>query len=532
MVETVEQRLEHFVPTFEQLISLNIFSRCEVKAIIERRRAFEHSLHSKNARLDAYLKYIEYESAVLQLTEQRKAERSIDSSARLLSDRDWPRHIRSIFIRATRHFSTDLSIWNLYLDFCERTHAVKALDRAFAECVRLHGSHPEVWIRAARWQMLDNSNVELAKSYLEHAIERIPGSVALYAAYAETLLYLGRQIESRRELHGIERPSDFAKAPIAVFDRGLRACADRGELFGRFVDLFEKYEVDTAALREMGIASGDSGILAAIARADGDPAGRFRAFLRETPSRGLQIAFADWLCAQKRGGELAQLLDGIESLSPEECERYAGALIDGGQLEAAEELLDGELETKQQQALRLRLYSAQFPDCDGFVRAAGPLVRRFATAELSSDFLLFVAQKIEDFEKWLETVKQRVPFVTADVVGSALQVSLLKFGPESADRMLEAVLPLVVPTPAFVGAAIEVVRAQPVVDAARERSLHELNVAKWGGSNTQAWLNYAQFEYQQRQLKKMEMVRWKALRTLADGAEFAKEYARRFCQKS
>ena len=79
MADNVDQRLEQFVSTFEQLISLGIFSRAETQEIIRRRRLFEYSLHSKNAQLDAYLKYIEYETAVMALTEQRKSERGIDS---------------------------------------------------------------------------------------------------------------------------------------------------------------------------------------------------------------------------------------------------------------------------------------------------------------------------------------------------------------------------------------------------------------------------------------------------------------------
>ena len=59
MAETVDQRLEQFVPTFEQLISLGIFDRREVQEIVKRRRSFEYSLRSKSVQLDTYLKYIE-----------------------------------------------------------------------------------------------------------------------------------------------------------------------------------------------------------------------------------------------------------------------------------------------------------------------------------------------------------------------------------------------------------------------------------------------------------------------------------------
>ena len=40
--EDVELRLEKYVPTFEQLISIGIFSQPEVKEIIRKRRSFEY----------------------------------------------------------------------------------------------------------------------------------------------------------------------------------------------------------------------------------------------------------------------------------------------------------------------------------------------------------------------------------------------------------------------------------------------------------------------------------------------------------
>ena len=182
--DDIHQRLERFVPTFQQLISIGLFTKSETDSIISQRFKHEYRLKSKQVKIDDYMNYIKYETAVLELTEKRKIEKGIDSSQRLLSDSDWPKHINSLFIRATHRFSGNFDLWMTYFDYCQSTHSVKALNKAFAECVRFHGSVPKLWKRIARWEMYEDNNIELAKDYMEEAIKKIPGNASLYALCA------------------------------------------------------------------------------------------------------------------------------------------------------------------------------------------------------------------------------------------------------------------------------------------------------------------------------------------------------------
>lgn len=527
MAETVDQRLEQFVPTFEQLISLGIFDRREVQEIVKRRRSFEYSLRSKSVQLDTYLKYIEYETAVMSLTDGRKVNKGIDSNERLLSDADWPKHIHSIFSRATHQFRNNIEIWNMYIDFCQRTHSMKALQRAFSECVRFHGTNPEVWMRAARWEMFENSNVEAAKTYMEQALQRIPENAELYALYAETLLYLAKQIEARRELHGIEEVSDATKAPLAVFEKALEQCPEKLEVFTRFLELFKKYELDVAPIVERGMGTGDARILGAIARSDADPVAKFKELIKSNASRELSVEFAKYLCEVKNGEELAKVLDTFEDFSVEESEVFAKGLLDCGMLEDAEEMLEDDLVTETLQRLKLRLMSLK-EQGEQFAKVAEPFVNRYSTKDLNSDYLFYLRQKGDD-ERWLKAVKDRCTLVAPEVVASLLKVILLMFGPEKAEEVLEYCTPRVMPVPKFIEVAIEIVKSLPVVDKARIRALHEMNITKWGKTNTDAWLNYAQFEFEQKDLRKLEQIRWKAQHSLEDPTEFLAKYQEKFC---
>ncbi|OHT10502.1 hypothetical protein TRFO_20169 [Tritrichomonas foetus] len=531
MGEKVEQRLEQFVPTFEQLIKVGIYSQPEVKEIVRKRRSFEYSLQSKSATLDSYLKYIQYESAVMELTEQRKIEKGIDSNERLLSDTDWPRHINSIFRLATQKFSGDLKVWNLYFDFCLNTHSFKNLSRAFAECVRLHSHSPELWIRAATWEMNDNGNTEYAKSLMEQAIKQLPDQPKLYATYAETILHLAEQIKGRREIHGITEESDTTKAPLLIYAKALSQCPDKSEVYVLFQELFKKYDQPVEELTSQGIETGDPSILDYIAQKSEDPIAKYHEFIEKFNSRGLKIKFAHYLGKNKNGEELVKIIDDIDEFDDNETEIFVEYLINCNCLEDAEDLLQDDLTTPKLQRLKLKLLNAKISDNDKFISESLLLLTKFNTYEMNSDFLLLCARRV-DSEKWMELVKSRVPFNTSNVIAKIFEFSYEKYGSKYAKDMLTTLLPMVNPTPEFIKVAIKVEESQDVVDPAKVRALHDLATSKWGSMNEDVWLDYCQYEYQHKNIKKLEEVRFKANKALIDASEFTRKYQERFCKKS
>jgi hypothetical protein len=119
-----------------------------------------------------------------------------------------------------------------------------------------------------------------------------------------------------------------------------------------------------------------------------------------------------------------------------------------------------------------------------------------------------------------------------DVIAAILKVTGLQFGYELAEQLLTKILPIIVPTPKVIVAGIDILKKQTIIDNARIRSMHELNVGKWGGTDADAWLGYCQFEFDQKDVKKLETLRWKAVRSLADSSFFQEEYMRRFCKKA
>ncbi|KAH0787121.1 U3 small nucleolar RNA-associated protein 6 [Histomonas meleagridis] len=528
--ENVEQRLEKYVPTFEQLISIGIFTQPEVKEIIRKRRSFEYQLQSKYVQIDNFMNYIQYETAVMELTEQRKAEKGIDSTQRLLSDSDWPKHIHSIFRRATHRFSGNLDVWNAYFDFCQQTHSIKSLNSAFAECVRLHGHEPKLWKRAAKWEMYENGNHELAKSYMEQAIKKIPGKPSLYALYAESILALTKQIEGRREIQNIIENSDTTKAPLLIFKNALSECNDKPKVVRLFLELFKKYEKETDEIINLGIATKDPNVLCYIAEIDPNPKGKFEQFIQEYPSRELKIKYAEYLGKNNNPKEMIKILDDIGEFDDNEVATFVELLLNMKEYQEASDYLNTDDLTPEMRRLKLRLLNETVSDNDTFINLSEEFLKKFNTPELNDQFVFCLAVREIPPEQWIMILKQKAIYIKPESIAKALKFTLLQYGEEVAYDLMNELMPIIVPIPEFIDVSIEILKSQKIVDNSKIRSLHELNTTKWGSNNDKVWLDYCQFEYDQKNLTKLEAIRRRANRNLEDSISFNREYQERFCK--
>lgn len=548
MSEKVEQRLEKFAPTFEQLISIGIFTPQEKNEIVKKRRSYEYALQSKAATLDTYLNYIKYETAVMALTEERKLKKGIDTNERLLSDVDWPKHIHSIFRNAIRHFGqSDLKIWNLYFDFCLSNNAYNDLSSAFSQCLKLHRQHPELWIRAATWEMNDHGNPEYAKQLMQEAINELPNVPELYVTLAETIFFITHQIKGRREIHGIEDESDSTRAPLVVYENALSKCKTplinkRIEVYQLFKELFKKNEQPTDILTEKAIETGDDELLNYIAIEESSTVEKadqkFQEFLGKFPtSQSLKIKYAIFLGKVKKDSKkLVDILDEIDYFTDQEAETFIELLLNNGEVEEAEDFIRDDFHTPKITKLNLRLISMKEKNDNEFIRKANHFLLNHNTFELNSYFLILCQQRQPPIppEKFLDLVIEKSSLLPSNDVAKIFEFSFFKYGKEYACKMMDKLMQVINPTIKFIDTAIKIEESQKDDNGrpniAKIRALHELNVTKWGSDNTDVWLNYCDFEYKQKNIQRLESVRRKAERSLSDASEFTRQYQERFCK--
>ena len=539
MSETVEQRLEAFVPVFEQLITLGLFTREEVKIIIKKRRNFESNLISRSADVSAYLKYINYEAAVIALTDERKIKHGIESNDRLLSDAAWPKHIHTIFRRACHRFPGDMSIWNLYFKYCQETRSTKMLSSAFSDCIKIHSNDPDLWIRIANWEMNENGNCELAMKYLAQAIQIIPENPKLHALYAETVLHQSTIIEQRREITEIQEKFDMLKIPLRIYEHALEQCPDQAEVLKCFIESFKNYQQPIDKLIEIAEQLHNPSVLSIIAENSDNPIEKFQNYIQsiqdDSKLHEIKIKFADYLCTRPSNDQNAlkifiDLLNEFEDFSNEESERYTDHLLECNELEEAATFLEDDLSTPRLKLLKLKLLHLQNPQLSDFEKVSQSLLLLNPTdTDLGSYFLRACAEKECSPEKWNDLVKKLSIHITPSDCSKALLLDLVKYGPENANTLLNDLLKLIIPTPEFLQTARKVVNSQQIVDEARLRGLLELGCSRWP-QNIEVWLDAIRFEFEHKNWKAMESIRWRAKSLLEDSSEFEKEYQLEFCK--
>jgi len=531
MAESVEKRLEQFTPAFEQLISIGAFTKKEVKAIIKKRRAFEYSLTSKMVTPENYLSYITYEAAVMQLTEERKNKSGIEASQRLIADLEWPKHIHSIYRRANSTFPDNIKLWYLYFDYCQSTSSMKSLSIAFDHCIKFHSNNPDLWIRAAQWEMKDNNNPELAREYMQQAVKLNPTEPKLYSVYAETLIFFAQLIEKRREVQGIEEASNITRAPLAIFEEALQKCHQRkAEVLNLFIELFSAYNVNDSEIIQKSIDDGDFGLLDIIARRSKDTLKQYQEFLKDKPSRGLSLRYLEYLGNQKMYSLMSKVLDQLSDLSVEESIRVAEMFIEGKMPDVAEEIISSHSNSPEILEEKLKIIDAQVSNLEDFVQKSTRFLQNHNTPNLNSLYLFFVAKKSPSAEKWIEIIKSRSYYLDSLTSSKLMKFTLAKYNQSVALTVLNMLYQIVIPTTDFLKAAIDVTKAQEIVDNEKIRSFHELATSKWGKDDMNVWIDYLQFEFDLKNYKKLETIRSRASQALNDSSEFMRVYLERFCK--
>ena len=139
------------------------------------------------------------------------------------------------------------------------------------------------------------------------------------------------------------------------------------------------------------------------------------------------------------------------------------------------------------------------------------------------------AKRNPDFEDWLSVLLSVATHVETDELAKMMKFTLLHYSAKQADTLLTKLTAIVVPTPLFIEVATEIA-AQNEGSEDRIRHMHEIAVQKWGKVEASVWLNYCTFEFNNKNFKKVDNIRFRAVHTLEDSADFQRKYSEKFCR--
>jgi U3 small nucleolar RNA-associated protein 6 len=199
MADTVQRTLEQMIPELEDLQIAGVFSKEEIKAIVQKRRDFEYAIKRIEKEKVDFLRYVQYELNLEQLKKKRMKRLGVKILGRH-GEFGGIGRIHTLFRKALRKFRGDIRFWLQYIEFSIRSGSARALNKTFAEALRLHTQNAQLWILAASWEYEQNNNILAARVLLQQAIKVIPRSPLLYVEYARLELIYRDRVKEKMKL--------------------------------------------------------------------------------------------------------------------------------------------------------------------------------------------------------------------------------------------------------------------------------------------------------------------------------------------
>lgn len=171
----------------------------EIVAITKRRSDFEHRINASGCTVTDFTRYASYE---MNLEALRKARaKRLNIRARMHYG-----HRRILFVldRATRKFPGDVGLWMQYIEYAKKEKATNVLVRVLTAVLKLHPTKPELWIYAANYAMIENSDMTEARSHMQRGLRFNKQSKHLWLEYAKLEMTFVAKVIARRRLLGID----------------------------------------------------------------------------------------------------------------------------------------------------------------------------------------------------------------------------------------------------------------------------------------------------------------------------------------
>eukprot|EP00210_Caulerpa_lentillifera_P008169 g7802.t1 len=210
-MESVEYKLQCMLPDLSALLERGLFTKEELRKVLEKRSQFEYSIRSSNRTPEDFYKYLQYEQKLEELRKLRSTRLSLEKSKGSraeLSEYCIVKHIHLIYSQATIVFKFDVELWKQWFAFCRESNSTTRMSKALADALRLNPHVVEFWILAAQWQIEDCQNANLARSIMQQAIRNCPSSKELWIEYFKLELTIIYKLITRRQLLDLEDASN------------------------------------------------------------------------------------------------------------------------------------------------------------------------------------------------------------------------------------------------------------------------------------------------------------------------------------
>ncbi|KAK3312904.1 U3 small nucleolar RNA-associated protein 6-domain-containing protein [Apodospora peruviana] len=208
--------LERAAPQLWEFEQKEIFTKDEIRSLVNKRSDFEHLILAPGTKPTQFLEYVEWERSLDRLRAKRCRRLRIHNSNSHASEA----RTFGIFERAVLKHPGCVPLWHAYLDFAAQVKATKRWNRIVTRALRLHPSNASLWALAGR-RAAKNGDMERARGHFLRGCRFCTGEATLWVEYARCEMEWLTQVEAKKAGKGLRKgvsAGEAIKATEAIQD--------------------------------------------------------------------------------------------------------------------------------------------------------------------------------------------------------------------------------------------------------------------------------------------------------------------------
>lgn len=243
MAEFVQQSLDQIKSELEpvQFLSLE-----EKRKILKKRERLEYRIRKKTKQEKDFLLYIEYEHDVLRFFKMRKALRGVKSRAEV----PVIKRIHHLYQLCETRFPQSTDVWLQHIDFCKEQKDFSRVGRLFTQMLRTHSSEPELWLKAAQWEV-DQNNVDGARSLMQHCVTINRTTASVWVEYYKLELEMAKMMRGKGHEINEDDPNVNGARAALVCKHACLQCPDNSEMLVSMIQVADKFGFASSQQSEM-----------------------------------------------------------------------------------------------------------------------------------------------------------------------------------------------------------------------------------------------------------------------------------------
>ncbi|XP_074598702.1 U3 small nucleolar RNA-associated protein 6 homolog [Brevipalpus obovatus] len=260
MAEVVQYHLEQLVTILTAAKKVKIFTREEVRCIVNKLRSYEYSIQKSKKSKDDYIKYVNYLISVIELIRARK-KKSLHSLKLKEIEVRLASHIKKLFRNVVYKNQEDVDLWFKYIGFLKWMSTNEDIGKVYMRMLQVHSDKGFVWVLAAKYQWKEKRSSDMSRNILQQGLRHLPESIELWNAYFRMELNYADFIRSRRKVltrdldsgqfkdtTKVELPKDeddvvlTGQVAVIVAEKAMENFPDKPFIGKRFVDTLNKFE--------------------------------------------------------------------------------------------------------------------------------------------------------------------------------------------------------------------------------------------------------------------------------------------------